>query len=302
MKKNLCLLLSLSVFLVGIAQEIEMRVHEVQRGESLERIANKYGTSVDELYKHNQFLNTHFYVGQKLNIPITVVSDKETLTSVGSSFMDERKQATDGVNVYMKDAEILENRRKYSKAQKIYAKCLKEYGENTYVHNQQGRCFYLQGKWKKSIKELHKVLSSRDINSAIETDVKSLLADAEEKRAEQLERRSEMWSAIGASLATTVAVTANAYVQSKTASSTSTRNSSSYGSSSLGSSSYSSADSSSKTCSRCRGTGDCQTCGGSGKVYDYGPSSVISKEKYVRKCGVCNGRGKCGVCDGKGYT
>ena len=77
----------------------------------------------------------------------------------------------------------------------------------------------------------------------------------------------------------------------------------SYGSSSYGSygSSSSSYSSSSSKCSRCNGTRNCKTCGGSGKVYDYGPASVISKEKYTHNCGVCNGTGRCGVCDGKGY-
>lgn len=75
--------------------------------------------------------------------------------------------------------------------------------------------------------------------------------------------------------------------------------SSSYNSSSTSSSSSSS--SSRRTCSRCGGTGNCKTCGGSGQVYGYGSASVISKEKYLHKCGVCNGRGRCGVCDGKGY-
>lgn len=65
-------------------------------------------------------------------------------------------------------------------------------------------------------------------------------------------------------------------------------------------SSSSSSTTSKKTCPRCNGTGNCKTCGGSGQVYDYGSASVISKEKYVHRCGVCNGRGKCGVCDGKG--
>lgn len=69
-------------------------------------------------------------------------------------------------------------------------------------------------------------------------------------------------------------------------------------------SAYSSASTTSSTprkCSRCNGTGHCKTCGGSGQVYDYGPASVISKDKYQHRCGVCDGTGKCGVCGGKGF-
>lgn len=68
-------------------------------------------------------------------------------------------------------------------------------------------------------------------------------------------------------------------------------------------SSYSSttvSTSSKRTCSRCRGTSHCQTCGGTGKKYDYGSMSLVTHEKYVQRCGVCNGTGRCGVCDGKG--
>ena len=54
-------------------------------------------------------------------------------------------------------------------------------------------------------------------------------------------------------------------------------------------------------CSRCNGTGNCKSCGGTGRKYDYGPLSVISDSKYEHRCGVCNGTGKCGVCEGKGF-
>lgn len=70
--------------------------------------------------------------------------------------------------------------------------------------------------------------------------------------------------------------------------------------SSTGSSSSSTHTSSHKTCSRCKGTANCQTCGGTGKKYDYGSKSLVTHEKYVQRCGVCNGTGRCGVCDGKG--
>lgn len=66
-------------------------------------------------------------------------------------------------------------------------------------------------------------------------------------------------------------------------------------------SSSSSSSSSPRKCSRCNGTGACKSCGGVGRVYDYGSATVISKDKYEHRCGVCNGTGKCGVCDGKGY-
>lgn len=64
--------------------------------------------------------------------------------------------------------------------------------------------------------------------------------------------------------------------------------------------SYSTGGSTSRQCPRCSGSGKCTTCKGTGRVYDWGPMSIVSEEKYDQKCGVCNGSGKCGVCDGKG--
>lgn len=50
-------------------------------------------------------------------------------------------------------------------------------------------------------------------------------------------------------------------------------------------------------CANCGGSGKCKRCGGSGQLYDYGPLSVISKEKYKYKCTLCDGTGKCGCMD-----
>lgn len=61
-----------------------------------------------------------------------------------------------------------------------------------------------------------------------------------------------------------------------------------------------STSSSSGQCPRCKGTGNCKHCKGTGRVYDYGPMTLVTKEKYDQRCGVCEGSGDCGVCDGKG--
>ncbi len=306
MKKLLCLILSMPMFIWAVAQESESHVHVVQRGESLERIATMYGTTVEELYRHNQFLNNHFYVGQKLNVPVEVLSGNELTFSENRPLVEERKQELADIHVYMKDAEALEFRKKYSKANKIYTNCLKEFGENAYIHYRMGRCYYLRGKWKKSILELRKAVNSKDLSPEIDNEVRDLLAQATDRREEQLERRSEMWSAIGASLATTVAVTANAFVQAKTSSSTSTRTSStSYGSSGSGSSSYSSgsssssgsvSSSSSKRCSFCLGSGKCKTCNGKGTYY---PEGFGLHE--LTDCPNCSD-GTCSHCHGSGTT
>ncbi len=63
------------------------------------------------------------------------------------------------------------------------------------------------------------------------------------------------------------------------------------------STSSTSSTSSAKTCSWCRGTGNCRTCNGTGRKYDYGTASLVTHEKYEQRCGVCRGTGRCGVCN-----
>ena len=70
-----------------------MRVHEVQRGESLEYIAAKYGVTQAELESHNMCLDKYFYVGQKLNVPVKIQPKVEVSSSTSRSYSsawDER--------------------------------------------------------------------------------------------------------------------------------------------------------------------------------------------------------------------
>lgn len=71
MKKLLIGILMLMSALVTQAQQVS---HTIQRGETLESIAQKYQVSVDALKQANPDAIDVFYVGMKLNIP------KETIT------------------------------------------------------------------------------------------------------------------------------------------------------------------------------------------------------------------------------
>ena len=99
MKRLLCLFVCVHFLLPGIAQEVERRIHEVQRGESLDYIAAKYNVSVDEIQNHNQFLDKYFYVGQKLNVPIKIKPKVERSYSESSSYRERtmtKKKRTNG--------------------------------------------------------------------------------------------------------------------------------------------------------------------------------------------------------------
>lgn len=69
MRKRTFLMFILMVFAL-IAQAQTEKTHVVQRGETPERIAQKYGITLEELIKANPGVEKMYYVGMKLNIPV----------------------------------------------------------------------------------------------------------------------------------------------------------------------------------------------------------------------------------------
>lgn len=288
-KRSICSLLLVINIFICIAQN--MRTHIVQRGESLENIAEMYGITIAELKQSNEYLNTYFYVGQQLNIP-TPVSQEKADVYVAMYRMKK----------YLLEGENEENKGKYTSAQKIYEEGLESLGENAYLHFCMGRCYYKMRSWKKAVRELYIALQANDNTLYDVTDeAKAMLADAREKRAEQLEERRAMWSEFGANLAAAVVVTTNAYMQSKASSISSGKTqgeTSSYSSSSDdedNTTGVTSSSQSNKRCRRCLGSGKCSTCNGKGTYF----SNEYGIARYY-ECPNCTD-GKCSSCNGTGY-
>lgn len=72
MKKIITLLAFGALALGATAQS---SVHVMQRGETIESIARKYGTTTEELFRLNPDAKTFVYVGMKLNVPEKKASD-----------------------------------------------------------------------------------------------------------------------------------------------------------------------------------------------------------------------------------
>ena len=209
MKKLLCLILSLHMFLWIFAQETESRVHIVQRGESIDRIASKYGTTVEELYRHNQFLNTHFYVGQKINIPAVISEPEQDVVNMTPTNVNVTKSSSKSTRILddeslLRQAAHLESNRKFSKAQKIYKSILK-HDSSARLYFLNGRCYYQDKKWKKAIRQLRLATIWKDCDAETEISARTLLESAQQQRKAQLQRRSQMWAVIGASVAMSTA-------------------------------------------------------------------------------------------------
>lgn len=81
------MLVAVAVFCMATAFAQTVKQHIVKRGETLESIADRYGTTVDELVELNPDANQFVYVGMELKVPVST-----TLTSQQDTIKSERVQ------------------------------------------------------------------------------------------------------------------------------------------------------------------------------------------------------------------
>lgn len=110
-------LIALSLFTCNILYAQEIVKHIVQKGETIESIANNYGTTVIEILSLNPRANKFLYVGMELQIPPKnnsqdnapeteiemIESPEETTTSKNTLHSQSGKQATNNVH-YSEDS------------------------------------------------------------------------------------------------------------------------------------------------------------------------------------------------------
>lgn len=80
MVKKIFLSMLLSLVCLFATAQSQTVTHIVQRGETLESIAEHYSVSVDDIIKANPNTDGMFYVGMKLNIPTSISPKNETKT------------------------------------------------------------------------------------------------------------------------------------------------------------------------------------------------------------------------------
>lgn len=158
--------------------------------------------------------------------------------------------------------------------------------------------------WKKALKELEQAKYCSDINDNNRELIQSVGAIANTGRQQQIQRRNEMWAAIGVGLTMATLATTASIMASKSKSPSTTNSGTQY----VGSSTDDDdADSEMETptlsnssrgsvCTHCRGTGDCKTC--EGKGFYYNPYDW-SKKLLCPNC-ESNHNGKCAFCHGSG--
>lgn len=198
------ILLLLAMYLVcGYCNAQGFIDHVVQRGETLEFLATKFGVSKQDIRDQNEDFDLDIlYVGLPLQIPIPEIGD--------SPEEIERLIASRSLtNNILNEANLLYNNGSYRKAAKLYTAAIKDNASSD-VYYLRGRCYLYQGKYKSAIKDLEMANAGSDLSYSLKTSCESLLAEAHDKRDAQLEAREEIWGSIFAVAAVTAATVATA--------------------------------------------------------------------------------------------
>lgn len=96
-KRFLCSLLLAIGVLVCMAQT--MQKHTVQRGETMESIAQKYGVTVSAMKEANPNIGEYFYVGMVLNVPERVsYQERDTAESVANIVANSQTEQVQSVS------------------------------------------------------------------------------------------------------------------------------------------------------------------------------------------------------------
>lgn len=211
MNKNLLLTLILLCLSVCVVKAQTSTTHVVQRGESMETVARKYGIGLEQLRSANPGVSGQPYVGKRLVVPVVQASESSAPSNPVTSDTSNGSYDHSYFMRRVQDAARYEEEGKYKSALRIYEDLQKNY-DSAALHFLIGRCHYQRGKWKDAISELNIAVTRSDVSTSLRQDAQTLLNSAETNREEQLQRRGQLWA--GIALATVA--TAGAIVTSKT--------------------------------------------------------------------------------------
>lgn len=177
--------------------------HIVQRGETLEFLASKFGVSEQDIRDQNDDFDLDIlYVGLPLQIPIPEIGDSP-------EEIERLIAARSLTSSILNEANLLYANGSYRKAAKLYTAAIKE-NATSEIYYLRGRCYLHQGKYKSAVKDLELANAGGDLPYSLKTSCESLLAEAHDKREAQLEARGELFGSIFAIAAVSTATVATA--------------------------------------------------------------------------------------------
>ena len=175
-------------------QDIVNLHHIVQRGETIEILADKYRLTTDILKAVNLGMDT-FYTGMEVLVPVDKKymwlrseDDSETILKDIAGYFSEYQEAS---RVF--------NTGDYKKADKLFESTIRNHGkylpcEEAYFGR--AMCDYNRNKWSSAIEGFAQVISIEECPEELREQSRNLKANAEEKREARNQRTANFFSGL----------------------------------------------------------------------------------------------------------
>ena len=175
-------------------QDIVKLSHIVQRGETIENLADKYRLTTDILKTVNLGMDT-FYTGLEVFIPV----DKKYLWLRSEEDSEKILEDIAGYFSEYQEASRIFNSGDYKKADKLFESTIQNHGkylpcEEAYFGR--AMCDYNRNKWSSAIEGFAQVISIDECPEELREQSRSLKANAEEKREVRNQRTANFFSGL----------------------------------------------------------------------------------------------------------
>ena len=176
----------------GCGQDIVNLRHIVQRGETIETLADSYRLTTDMLKTVNLGMDT-FYTGMEIFVPV----DKKYMWLRTEEDSEDILKDIAGYFQEYKEASRIFNSGDYRKADKLFESTIRNHGkwlpcEEAYFGK--AMCDYNRKKWSSAVDGFAKVISIEDCPEGLREQSRSLKASAEEQREARNQRTANFFS------------------------------------------------------------------------------------------------------------
>ena len=176
----------------GYGQDIVNLRHIVQRGETIETLADSYRLTTDMLKTINLGMDT-FYTGMEVFVPV----DKKYMWLRTEEDGEEILKDIAGYFSEYQEASRIFNTGDYRKADKLFESTIRNHGkwlpcEEAYFGK--AMCDYNRKKWSSAVDGFAKVISIDDCPKGLREQSRSLKANAEEQREARVQRTANFFS------------------------------------------------------------------------------------------------------------
>lgn len=183
-----------SYFAKSWGQDIVNLRHIVQRGETIEILADKYRLTTDILKAVNLGIDT-FYTGMEVLVPV----DKKYMWLRSEDDSEVILKDIAGYFSEYQEASRVFNTGDYKKADKLFESTIRNHGkylpcEEAYFGR--AMCDYNRNKWSSAIEGFAQVISINECPEELREQSRSLKANAEEKREARNQRTANFFSGL----------------------------------------------------------------------------------------------------------